>query len=157
MIKQPWKLDMFSWYLAFRCSYVHAPYPHQLIVFSSAHLRKKYQSHVARSTKNISFGSEKWRSVTYWVCYRCRCIVDLLRNQAITARWRHRDLVTQFGAQRLHLRGMTTGAPPHMIPQHLAALGAGTSRRLPLCACCYQVIIGYNVWCPSHYMRGLGY
>jgi hypothetical protein len=43
-------------------------YPHQLIVFSSAHLRKKYQSHVARSRKNISFGSEKWRSVTYRVC-----------------------------------------------------------------------------------------
>jgi hypothetical protein len=52
---------------------------------------------------------------------------------------------------------MTTGAPPHMIPQHLAALGSGTSRRLPLCACCYQVVMGYNVWCPPYYMGGPGY
>ena len=42
----------------------------------------------------------------------------------------------------LHLRGMTTGAPPQDTAT--AALGAGTSRRLPLRAYCYQVVIGYN-------------
>jgi hypothetical protein len=38
-----------------------------------------------------------------------------------------------------------------------AILGVGTSRRLPLRAYCYQVVI--VTWCgtPSHYMGGPGY
>ena len=52
---------------------------------------------------------------------------------------------------------MTKGAHPHLLPQHLATLGTGTSRRLPLRACCYQVVMGYNVWCTPHYIGGLGY
>ena len=51
---------------------------------------------------------------------------------------------------------MTTGAPPHDTAT-LAALGAGTSRRLPLRAYCYQVVIGYIVWHPPHYIGGQGY
>jgi hypothetical protein len=38
-----------------------------------------------------------------------------------------------------------------------AALGAGTCRRLPLHACCYQVIIGNIVWHRPHYIGGQSY
>jgi ribosomal protein L33 len=51
---------------------------------------------------------------------------------------------------------MTTGAPPHDTAAP-AALVAGTSRRLPLRSCCYQVVMSYNMWCPPHYMGGLSY
>ena len=42
---------------------------------------------------------------------------------------------------------MTTGAPPTDTAT-LAALGTGTSRRLPLRACCYQVVMGYTCGAP---------
>jgi hypothetical protein len=51
---------------------------------------------------------------------------------------------------------MTTGTPPHDNVTS-AALVVGTSHQLPLRFCRYQVVIGYNVWCSSHYMGGLGY
>ena len=53
------------------------------------------------------------------------------------------------------LRGMITGAPPPDTAT--AALGAGTSRRLPLRVYCYLVVISYNRVVPPHYMRGPGY
>jgi hypothetical protein len=62
----------------------------------------------------------------------------------------------QYNDYRLHLRDMTTDAPPYDTAT-LAALVVGTTRRLPLRSCRYQVAIDYNVWCRPYYMGGLGY
>jgi hypothetical protein len=43
-----------------------------------------------------------------------------------------------------------------LLPIDTAApttLVAGTNHRLPLCACCYQVVIGYNMCCLALYWR----
>ena len=57
----------------------------------------------------------------------------------------------------LHLRGTDYGRSSPDDTATPAALVAGTSRRLPLRSCRYQVVIGYNRVVPPHYMRGPGY
>jgi hypothetical protein len=52
---------------------------------------------------------------------------------------------------------MTTGDPPHRY-HNIDCIGRRHKPLAPLVLlCCYQVVIGYNMWWPPHYMGGTCY
>jgi hypothetical protein len=72
--------------------------------------------------------------------------IDSHHHESIRAWWQHRDL-----------RGMTTGDPPHRY-HNIDCIGRRHKPLAPLVLlCCYQVVIGYNMWWPPHYMGGTCY
>jgi hypothetical protein len=117
----------------------------------TCHTLQKQLSFIKQSQRHNEFG---WN--IHNNCYCCRCIVDLL--------WtiNHSTITTpRFGnavrRTRLHLRGNDYGRSSPFDITAPAALVAGTSRRLSLRSCRYQVVIGYNRAVSPHYMGGLDY
>jgi hypothetical protein len=123
------------------------------ISFSAFSCTNNYQVGFYRWCK---IGSQRWSNGSREQCCNRRSVIDVPRtsNYSMMTIPRFSNAVQQstpvsVGHDYIRSSPYDTATP--------AALVAGTSRRLPLRSCRYQIIIGYNVWCPPHYMGGLGY
>jgi hypothetical protein len=101
-------------------------------------------------------GSQRWSNGSREQCCNRRSVIDVPRtsNHSMMTIPRFGNVVQQSTPTSV---GHDYGRSSPYDTATPAALVTGTSRRHPLRSCRYQVIICYNVWCPPHYMRGLGY
>jgi hypothetical protein len=89
---------------------------------------------------------EKAIDCTYWWCYRYRRKIDLPRAKH-PAVLDVRRFVNPACRTRLLCRVCLWVHPPSDTTTP-AVLGVGTCRRVPLHACCYQVLMSCQVWHP---------